>query len=284
MKRSAKPNPTTAQTIALEHITPELARAYLDRNPVNRKPVAVVVERYKRDMISNHWRLSGDAIRFNTKGDLIDGQHRLMACIEAGVPFDSYVIRGLDEDVINVIDSGRSRRAGDILTIRGYTQAALLASTSRWLLTIKHGLKSKNANAIILRPSHDEIISFVERNPLLLESMRFVTSGNPPLGITASMLAAIHYVASHHLVEPKPERADAFVNVFTTGAPDYAGDPAHKLRELFTREKLRRVYPTQDMMYTGSVYAWNNFADKRPIQVFRVPPEARIRGLVTDAL
>lgn len=265
----------------IETITPQVAEIYLSQNIRNRSLVAVTVDRYKRDMLAGRWRLSGDPIRFNRKGEMFDGQHRLRACIESGVPFQSLVVRNLDEEVVNVIDSGRPRRGSDMLAIRGYAQTYVLAAAARWLMIMK-GNKSPTAKLDTLRPSHEEILSVVEKHPLLPESVKVATLG--AVGLNASLLTAIHYVASHHLVEPKPDRATAFAEVFVRGVPDYPGDPAHKLREMLLREKLRKVYPTQSLLYAGACYAWNSFAERKPIAAMRIPDEARIKGLLTENL
>lgn len=267
---------------AIETITPELAKQYLDLNMRNRSLVITTTDRYRRDMMAGKWRLSGDPIRFNRQGKLIDGQHRLKACIDSGVPFQSVVIRNLDDDVVNVIDSGRGRRSSDVLAIRGHVQTLVLAAAARWIIVMKANSSGPSARLSSLRPSHEEIIAIVDKHPLLINSIRAATNGS--VGMPASLLSAIHYVGSHHLIKPAPERADAFVDVFSKGVPDYPGDPVHKLRELFLRDRLRKVYPAQALLYASGCYVWNLFAEKRPVSALRIPDEARIKGLLTENL
>jgi hypothetical protein len=70
-------------------VTPELAKQWLEANTHNRPLSEELVIAYMVDMLDGRWQYNGDAIRFDHTGRLIDGQHRLHACIEAGVPFET---------------------------------------------------------------------------------------------------------------------------------------------------------------------------------------------------
>jgi hypothetical protein len=75
-------------------VTPEMAREWLDANtgvPFNSQPHKV--DQYARDMASGHWPLTGEGIRFDEADQLVDGRHRLRACVKSGVPFLTYVTR-----------------------------------------------------------------------------------------------------------------------------------------------------------------------------------------------
>lgn len=274
-----KPNPLTGASIDItqEVITPEMAKEYLALNmDPNRAICPSLVDRYKRDMLADRWRLSGEAIRFNKNGELIDGQHRLSAAIRAGVPFTSLVIRGLDNEVINVIDSGKSRSASDVLKLHRYSNTAALAAAARWLMVMRDGFQSLDAGMALIRPSNEEILALVHKHPQLEESCAY---SKPPKGVLPSLLAAIHYVGTHHL-RGKEEFAEAFVRVFVTGEPHFAShDPALKLREMNLTELLRGHRPTQKAHYLQTIYAWNAFSDNRAIMVWKCPETITVRGL-----
>ena len=52
--------------------------------------------------------LSWDAIAFNTKGELINGQHRLSGLIEANTSCEFFVIRDLPHKTAQYSDNGRN--------------------------------------------------------------------------------------------------------------------------------------------------------------------------------
>lgn len=264
----------------LETIDPGTAKAYLDRNISNRKLSKPTVERYRRDMKSGRWRVTADPIRFNTDGQLFDGQHRLAACIAADHPFTTLVARNLDNDVVNVIDSGRSRKAHDMLALHGYNNSFLLASAARWLLVMRYGLHSSSESSLVLKPSHEEILDVVERHPGLEDSCKICAK---PKGALPSLLSAIHYVGVNLL--NKPEEAEAFARVFVTGNPYYTkDDPALKLREMVLADNLRGVQPKPRTSYINMIYVWNAFAKGRSIPTFRPPAVIAIEGLKTTAI
>ena len=67
-------------------VTPEMARRWLDSNTrSNRRPSAKTVDAYAREMAAGRWLVTHQGIAFNQAGELVDGQHRLLAIIEADV-------------------------------------------------------------------------------------------------------------------------------------------------------------------------------------------------------
>jgi hypothetical protein len=101
-------------TEAIE-VTPELAKAWLERNVVNRKLRRSHAKKLAWDIRRGRWDLTHQSIAFNTEGWLIDGQHRLHAIIEAGVSVWLYVSFNVAARFASAIDVGIIRTAGDVL-------------------------------------------------------------------------------------------------------------------------------------------------------------------------
>ena len=102
----------------LEKITPNVATEYLGKSIGNRKTKIGKVQQYARDMKNGNWEVNGEPIVFNVAGTLVDGHHRLLACIKSGCDFYSLVVRGVCEEV-KTFDVGDSRSVSDILAMRG---------------------------------------------------------------------------------------------------------------------------------------------------------------------
>jgi hypothetical protein len=98
-------------------VDPAQATKWLEGHVHNRELRQSKVEKYARDMKAGKWRLTAECIMFDTKGALINGQHRLWAIIEAGVPVRLMVAYGVPEDATAVIDSGIIRTALDQLKL-----------------------------------------------------------------------------------------------------------------------------------------------------------------------
>ncbi len=75
-------------------VTPELAEKLLKRNPNFRSMRVGLIQKYAREMKDDEWILNGATIIFNGDGKLVDGQHRLAACVEAGVKFPTIIYCG----------------------------------------------------------------------------------------------------------------------------------------------------------------------------------------------
>lgn len=104
-------------TISIEEITPEIAEQYLELNYKSNRPLKQVsVNQLARDMSEGKFILNPSApIIFTEDGTLIDGQHRLWACVQCGCPFKTFVVRGADEKTYDVIDIGNTRSVADVI-------------------------------------------------------------------------------------------------------------------------------------------------------------------------
>jgi hypothetical protein len=105
----------------IEQIGPVTAAKYLENAPTNRRVDPRVVLGFARTMSAGRWRQTHQGIAFNSVGGLVDGQHRLSAIIKSGKTITMQVTRGLTDDDILVIDSGKARSSGDRLIIAGAT-------------------------------------------------------------------------------------------------------------------------------------------------------------------
>lgn len=119
-------------------LTPELAREWLDTMPEYQRGVSKnTVAEYAKDMEEGRWvEGTGDAIRFNKQGQMIDGQHRCLAVIKSGVSIMVTIIDGLDDEVYLVLDKGRKRSAGDTI---GGKNANARAAIAKVLIILGNG-------------------------------------------------------------------------------------------------------------------------------------------------
>lgn len=98
----------------VKEITPDIALEMLAHNLRNNRMIREYdVAKYAREMRAGNWKLTHQGVAFNTQGELIDGQHRLMAVIQAGVPVKMLVTYDCDDNVVSLIDSGVARTLKD---------------------------------------------------------------------------------------------------------------------------------------------------------------------------
>jgi len=95
-------------------ITPEEAKAILEeRNYRNvRKISKTKVDQYAQMQTNGDWgSFIGEPIAFHKDGSLLNGQHRLMACIKSGVPLSVMVLISCEDQDEECFDQGYSRSA-----------------------------------------------------------------------------------------------------------------------------------------------------------------------------
>lgn len=94
-------------------VTKAMADALLDLNTHNRTVVRAVVERIKAALIHGLWVLNGATVCVGLDGVLYDGQHRLLAVSETGIPAKMLVVTGLERASRGSIDTGKGRSPKD---------------------------------------------------------------------------------------------------------------------------------------------------------------------------
>ncbi|OJX94047.1 MAG: hypothetical protein BGO96_09580 [Micrococcales bacterium 73-15] len=134
-------------TATFERITPDLAREYLGKNTGNRNLKPLKIGGYVRDILADRFLPTGESIKFDWNGRLIDGQNRLTAVIESGKPVTILVVRGLDPEVQKILDTGSKRSAGDALKMSGHhTNPHILAAAIRLIAAWKDGNLTNSAS------------------------------------------------------------------------------------------------------------------------------------------
>jgi hypothetical protein len=122
-------------TTSIEKITPAIAKQLLDNQEETHKNRSIsrpVVRKYKRAIQAGDWKLTHQGIAIDSKGNILDGQHRLKAISEADKAVTMQVMRNAPSDNFDVIDIGRKRTAAHVLTCVGVERhASLIASVVR---------------------------------------------------------------------------------------------------------------------------------------------------------
>ena len=115
--------------------TPLLAEWILQRlNNNNRSRRPAKIRRFCAAMRQKEFLLTGDTVKFTRGGLLLDGQNRLTACVQAGVPFKTHCVFGIDDRAFPVIDSNAVRTNPDTMKIAGIVDWRLAAQATRGLI------------------------------------------------------------------------------------------------------------------------------------------------------
>lgn len=227
-------------------ITPSLASEWLRTNSRNRPVKDHHVRYLAGEMTAGRWQENGETIKKN--GDkLLDGQHRLLACVRAGVPFRSLVVEGLNDSVFMSIDGGVGRSGSDTLSVMGEKNTKRLAAA----LSIVESYFTGTMGPKRKKFSNLQIEDLLLKHPGIRASvnLQLVSSKLAP----PATMAAFHYLFS----QKDKAMADEFIEKVLKGHNMTPGDPACAMRERLIRNSLDKAKLEPDYIAALLIKAWN---------------------------
>ena len=126
-------------TSIVETITPQKAQEYLAKSGGNRNISKPVVRSYANSMKEGKWLLNGEPIVFDVDGVLLNGHHRLNAVIEANVPIQTFVTRGVEHESFSTFDCGRNRTLGQLIGMQGVKNYNVISSAVQVCYRLENG-------------------------------------------------------------------------------------------------------------------------------------------------
>lgn len=250
-------------------VTPKHAAQMLALNDGNRPISKQTTNKYADMMARGEWRLTGEPLIFGTNGKLLNGQHRLTACIRANVSFQSLIVYGAEPDVFNVLDSGKKRTAADVFAISGEKDYTTLAASVRAIWSIKQTeLNQTDARSVFsFMPSVIELQQTLEDHPAIRE---WVTKASPLKKIAdRSLMAALIYLFSLK----HAEKASNFLDRLIDGAGLTAKHPILVLRDrLIVNKASTSNLPRLDIAAL-TIKAWNAYSQGKTMGVARWSPD-----------
>jgi len=248
----------------IELITPERARCILNQNTANRPLVKRNLENLKLAIKTGQWKMNGDTIRITKDGDLLDGQHRLMAIVETGIACESLIIEGLCNDVFTTIDQGAVRTLGHMMALGGTKNYTATASIIPLLINYKSGIQpmrvAKNKTKEDLLGFYDMQKQFVDEAAAFTTSSKILRSWFSP-----AYLGFLYYT----FCEINKYDADLFFDILKTGL-----QKDDKTQPIVLREKIIQILSSplrkEDSLTKSAycIFAWNAFrSDKKIIKI-----------------
>lgn len=221
-------------------LTPELAVQMLEHNQANRPLSDTHVQRIARQIVTGKWQFNGDTIKIAETGDVLDGQHRLWAVIEAKKSVETIIVRGIEREAFATIDTLRKPRSGaDTLALSGATRYRnIMAASLTWLLRWQKGVledyrapqnKIENSDIEEAFAAHPGIARAVERSMVL---RRLANIG---------IMGFLYYA----LTNRDPALAERMMNTLENPANVSINDPFFRLRAYFTADHHRIKDPLE---------------------------------------
>lgn len=245
-------------------ITPEMAQQWLNENNGKR---AGLKNRHKReshirsiaaDMQAGRWMLNGETIKFSDTGILLDGQHRLSACVLANMPFQSFVVKGLPEPTFSTMDVVFPRNGSGVLSMHGEVNCSQLSAGIRAAYTLLKGTYIQQENV-----TNAQVLEFLEAHPTIREYTM------PSVNIR-NMMHSPQFVGLRYLTYLAcPVTAEQFWHQLEGGEGLHAKSPARVLRDKLISNRISSAKLHTVHITALTIKAWNAFYGRKEIQVLR---------------
>lgn len=270
---SSTPKKTETLRTEVMTVTPAGAAQLLaERNPKNigpqRKLSKQTVQRYAEQMSTGRWRLTHQGLAFDSSGNLLDGQHRLTAVVEAGVPVDFVVTWGCDRESFSVLDNGMRRQAAQLLD---HSYAMPICAAARYLGPISGSYTGSRIEQGIYGSgmSTDEVLDTVYSWPELARYAPTVSAVYHHTKIALSSHLAVIVLAS------RTEHADKIEDWLNGdglrhGVGLDSQDPRLHLRNRWSKDhKFLGTTAGKVEGFALTCKAWNAYATGAPIGTLR---------------
>lgn len=243
----------------LERITPETAAEMLQLNTENRPVISKHIAYLAREITSGRWQVNGDTICFS-EGRLVDGQHRLMAIVRAGIPVQSFVIRGVPAESFATKDTGKKRSASDVMSINNISNSKRCAATAYKVWQYK---TTGHINQGKINPSPAELMDFYIQNQGIQHSVLAVPAKQKL--ISHALASALHYLFS----EKDQVDADKFWEDVIRGENLRSDDAVYAFRNRLINNASSKSKLPIAYIATLAIKAWNFRRDGKYSKLLR---------------
>ena len=241
--------PATSRIIEIDSVS--AAEILKDRNHGNRPPKPNKVQQFAADMANGRWGVTGDTLKFDPNGRLLDGQNRLAASVRVGKPFTTHVVFGIDPALFGRMDIGKPRNPADVLHIAGYKYASTLASALRWAYL----LDTNPYNRDTLQP--DFVLELArDKYPDIESCIKFGREINRQFAHPAGQAAALMY----KFQKSDKSKADDFLQAWIKGQRNGKYQIIDTMQALLHSQKANNNGRIHELTRAAVIIkAWNIF-------------------------
>lgn len=258
---------STTPSVNFEIVTPEIAASWLKLNTQNRNVRRLHVENLTEAMRRGDFVVNGDTLRFDEKGALLDGQHRLLAIVASGIAQKCLVVRGVPRNAQDTIDRNEGRTVGDALTQAGFNAGSTLGSAAKLVQAFEEdALGWVNARGKFHPRDAKLVIAKHSKLPDSVDYILSLRSGLDRVYGARSVLSCLHYICSR----VEQNIANEFFARLSDGVGLQQTDPVLLLRHaLIDDRRDPRTKLSQPLKMALIIKAWNSAFRKRPLKRLR---------------
>lgn len=241
-------------TTSILKVTPEKAHTWLQQNPVNRAVRQRAVNTFAGAISRGEWSVNGESIKFDRDGNLLDGQHRLLAIVEAGRAVELNVVQGLDPQAQDTIDTGARRTPANALQLHGFSDANNTAAIATFIF--RYDRRFLPRTHIGHDPTVRQILDVLDdHEDLVRGGVMYGRSLNKELPIRVTVAGA----AACLITRSEPLQAANFLAQVRTGENLVMVSPALQLRNRVIKDanQPRKMKPVEVLaIFLKAFIAW----------------------------
>ncbi|MCW3477880.1 hypothetical protein [Limobrevibacterium gyesilva] len=239
-----------------------MAEVVLGYNTGNRRVTRRKLEALSRQMSSGEFENTGEPIILSAEGVLNNGQHRLLAVVEADAVVDMDVRFGIPRRAFTKTDTGAPRTGGDVLTIKGTAHGGQVASAVRLLILYRRGLPDSIRDFV----SNDEVARAFDRWKDIADVVQQVQGFSFPKSVRSTLLYAAAYLASRSQGKAKLPQ---WLYTLATGLDAGRDNPAYQLRERLLRGIEAPIGTREGLLerFALMIKAWNLYVAGKTVSM-----------------
>lgn len=244
-------------------ITPADAKKMIERSKRPNRPLnSSKVKQYAAKMKAGLWdKFNSQAVTIDVNGDIVNGHHRLQACIEADTPFETLFAEGVPPETFANEDSGLARSSANYLHILGEKNSIILAAAARVLRLWDMGLWSYATSSSRNVPvSNEELLDEISERPVLRKAAAyFAAAGKRIRPLPLGMMSGLWALTSGH---PKHE---PFWNEMVNGTDIAPDSPVRLFRDRIAAMKAGEKTIKKIHLLALVTKTWNAYADGKRV-------------------
>lgn len=247
-------------------VTPDMARTWLDvPTERQRQLIHSHIGNLAKQMTMGRYVFTPEPIMLGVHGEVVDGQHRLWAVIESGIPTRFMVAYGVDSAVFDHINKGVKRTASQFIAHRNRSTIAGAAKVSLlWYETDGAMLNWTGATNVF---TDEMILGEWETESVYGERAQVCALIQREARVNSAMTLALARLTWEGAEE---EVWNDWATGLLTGADLSHGDPRLTLRNKFMQDyRALNNSANRRRAWAYIVKAWNAHASETSLSVLR---------------
>ncbi len=262
-------------------ITPIEAEEILKNNPDNRKVRNAAVEFLIVQIKAGKFIYNGESVIISVTGKLLNGQHRLIACMLSGIPIEVELVTGVPDEVMPTIDTGSARTAADVFQMNSIKHASSFSTGIRNILTIMQTKRSSTGKARF-KVANQDILEFYKNNKQTMEAIGGFSTHQTAIGTKIiSAGRVIGYIYLLGTIKDDTAIFDFFREVLT-GVRIRESNVANLLRERLIANKISASKMTDSSVHLMIIKAFKHYSNGVTVKYLKIQP-GEVIGIDSNA-